>query len=123
MHDWKISLSSQSIARHLRKLRLAGCRAVGMTVIKLVWHWLMALTAQPDASMTSAFSAFTAFRISAITLACLAAPLASHAQTEVQWALDDRRQRRMGQRPGQDFNASQKDYKIVPTFKDATTSP
>jgi hypothetical protein len=43
---------------------------------------LMALSVQPDASMTSFLSAF---RISAITLACLAAPLASHAQTEVQW--------------------------------------
>ena len=55
----------------------------------------------------SAFAAFTA---------CL--PLASHAQTEIQWWHS------MGGALGEwvndqakDFNASQKDYKIVPTFK------
>ena len=55
----------------------------------------------------SAFAAFTA---------CL--PLASHAQTEIQWWHS------MGGALGEwvndqakDFNATQKDYKIVPTFK------
>lgn len=63
-------------------------------------------------------SSFSAFRIGAITLACLAAPLASHAQTEVQWwhsmtAVNGEWVNDLAK----DFNASQKDYKIVPTFK------
>lgn len=58
--------------------------------------------------------------LSAIALAAcaLVAPVASHAQTEVQWWHS------MGGALGEwvndlarDFNASQKDYKVVPTFK------
>jgi sn-glycerol 3-phosphate transport system substrate-binding protein len=58
--------------------------------------------------------------LSAITLAAcaLVAPVASHAQTEVQWWHS------MGGALGEwvndlakEFNASQKDYKVVPTFK------
>jgi len=58
--------------------------------------------------------------LTAITLAAcaLVAPVASHAQTEVQWWHS------MGGALGEwvndlarDFNASQKDYKVVPTFK------
>ncbi len=58
--------------------------------------------------------------LTAITLAAcaLVAPVASHAQTEVQWWHS------MGGALGEwvndhakDFNASQKDYKIIPTFK------
>ena len=59
-------------------------------------------------------------RIAATVLATLAAclPLTSHAQTEIQWWHS------MGGALGEwvndqakDFNASQKDYKVVPTFK------
>ena len=59
-------------------------------------------------------------RLSAATLAALAffSPLASHAQTEIQWWHS------MGGALGEwvndlakDYNASQKDYKVVPTFK------
>ena len=58
--------------------------------------------------------------LTAITLAAcaLVAPVASHAQTEVQWWHS------MGGALGEwvndlakEFNASQKDYKVVPTFK------
>lgn len=58
--------------------------------------------------------------LTAITLAAcaLVAPVASHAQTEVQWWHS------MGGALGEwvndhakDFNASQKEYKVVPTFK------
>ncbi|MDP3311452.1 MAG: sn-glycerol-3-phosphate ABC transporter substrate-binding protein, partial [Polaromonas sp.] len=58
--------------------------------------------------------------LSAIALAAcaLVAPVASHAQTEIQWWHS------MGGALGEwvndlakDFNATQKDYKIVPTFK------
>ena len=60
------------------------------------------------------------YRIAAATLATLTAclPIASHAQTEIQWWHS------MGGALGEwvndlakDFNASQKDYKVVPTFK------
>ena len=58
---------------------------------------------------------FAAAALAAFT-ACL--PLSSHAQTEIQWWHS------MGGALGEwvndqakDFNASQKDYKIVPTFK------
>ena len=60
------------------------------------------------------------YRFAAAALATLAAclPLASHAQTEIQWWHS------MGGALGEwvndqakDFNASQKDYKVVPTFK------
>ena len=59
-------------------------------------------------------------RLSVITLAAAAfmSPLASHAQTEIQWWHS------MGGALGEwvndlakDYNASQKDYKVVPTFK------
>lgn len=61
---------------------------------------------------------FSTFRISTLALACLAAPLSSHAQTEVQWwhsmtAVNGEWVNDLAK----DFNASQKDYKIVPTFK------
>ncbi|MBC7547439.1 MAG: sn-glycerol-3-phosphate ABC transporter substrate-binding protein UgpB [Polaromonas sp.] len=51
-------------------------------------------------------------------LACLAVPLASQAQTEIQWwhsmtAVNGEWVNDLAR----DFNASQKDYKIVPTFK------
>jgi sn-glycerol 3-phosphate transport system substrate-binding protein len=64
--------------------------------------------------------AFMKHRIAASALAVLAAclPLASQAQTEIQWWHS------MGGALGEwvndqakDFNASQKDYKVVPTFK------
>jgi sn-glycerol 3-phosphate transport system substrate-binding protein len=60
------------------------------------------------------------FRIAAAALATCAAclPLTSHAQTEIQWWHS------MGGALGEwvndlakDYNASQKDYKVVPTFK------
>ena len=61
---------------------------------------------------------FPAFRTSTLALACLVTPLASHAQTEVQWwhsmtAVNGEWVNDLAR----DFNASQKDYKIVPTFK------
>ena len=61
---------------------------------------------------------FPAFRASTLALACLVTPLASHAQTEVQWwhsmtAVNGEWVNDLAR----DFNASQKDYKIVPTFK------
>ena len=60
----------------------------------------------------------SAFRICTLALACLAAPLTSLAQTEVQWwhsmtAVNGEWVNDLAK----DFNASQKDYKIVPTFK------
>ena len=60
------------------------------------------------------------YRFAALAIATLTAclPLASHAQTEIQWWHS------MGGALGEwvndqakDFNASQKDYKVVPTFK------
>ena len=61
---------------------------------------------------------FPAFRTSTLALACLVTPLASHAQTDVQWwhsmtAVNGEWVNDLAR----DFNASQKDYKIVPTFK------
>ena len=59
-----------------------------------------------------------AFRASTLALACLVTPLVCHAQTEVQWwhsmtAVNGEWVNDLAR----DFNASQKDYKIVPTFK------
>ena len=61
---------------------------------------------------------FPAFRASTLALACLVTPLVCHAQTEVQWwhsmtAVNGEWVNDLAR----DFNASQKDYKIVPTFK------
>ena len=61
---------------------------------------------------------FPAFRASTLALACLVTPLVCHAQTEVQWwhsmtAVNGEWVNDLAR----DFNSSQKDYKIVPTFK------
>ena len=58
------------------------------------------------------------FRLCTVALACLAAPLTSLAQTDIQWwhsmtAVNGEWVNDLAK----DFNASQKDYKIVPTFK------
>ena len=63
-------------------------------------------------------SYFSAFRMCTLALACFASPLTSFAQTEVQWwhsmtAVNGEWVNDLAK----DFNASQKEYKIVPTFK------
>jgi len=70
--------------------------------------------------LSNSSGVFMTYRYAAAALAALTAclPLSSHAQTEIQWWHS------MGGALGEwvndqakDFNASQKDYKVVPTFK------
>jgi ABC-type glycerol-3-phosphate transport system substrate-binding protein len=65
------------------------------------------------------------FKLASLALAAgLATALPAHAQVEIQWWHSMSGQLgAVARRPGQGFNDSQKEYKVVPVFKGTYPSP